>query len=279
VLVISVLVVEDDTRLRDLLDVVVRRCGLTCHSISFGDVALEAIRTEKYSVVLLDLMLPRMTGFDVLRSLLATHPHLLRRIIVITALSQAAIDREFDAQSLVWGIVRKPFDVGQLTQLIDACYRFHTTKWPDRAELSHWLADRANAAGAQAALIAVTAGEPNLQVAAAHGFRARLVKKNFPMPIAAGYPICVAARIGRAVWLASVAADNEYPLCAIWTERRSKAIATVPLRRHGVVAGAIGWSFPEPQTFDHKQRAFLLEAASDCAAMLPATSSGYLQIS
>ncbi|HLJ74185.1 MAG TPA: response regulator, partial [Thermoanaerobaculia bacterium] len=262
----SVLVVEDDARLRDLLDVVVRRCGLTCHSVTFGDIALDAIRTEKYSVVLLDLMPPRMTGFDVLRSLLATHPHLLRRIIVITALSQAAIDRQFDAQSLVWGIVRKPFDVGHLMQLIDACYRFHTTKWPDRAELSHWLADRTKAAGAQAALIAVTAGEPNLQIVAAHGFRARLVKKNFPLPIAAGYPICVAVRSGRPVWLASVAADMGYPLCSIWTESGSNAIATVPLRSHGVVAGAIGWSFPQPQPFDHKQRAFLLEAASDCAA-------------
>jgi CheY-like chemotaxis protein len=273
----SVLVVEDDSRLRDFLDVVVRRCGLTCHSVSSGDVALDAIRSEKYSVVLLDLMLPGLTGFEVLRSIRATHPHLLRRIIVLTAVSQSALDRQFDSQSLVWAIVRKPFDIADLSRTIDECVRFHTTKWPDRKELSHWLADRAVDGGAQAAVIAAIDG-PDLHAVAAHGFRARLVKKYFPLPLNAGYPICVAARTGHPVWLASVS-SGEYPLCSIWTRSGSKAVATLPLRHNDLIGGAIGWSFSAPQRFDHKQRAVLLEAATDCVAMLPATRSGYLQIS
>lgn len=274
----SVLVVEDDRRLRDLLDVVVRRCGLTCHSVGSGDAALHAIRTEKYAVVILDLLLPGMSGFDILLSLQATAPHLLRRIIVLTAVSQAAIDREFDSQSLIWTLIRKPFDVANLRKTIEECHLFHTAA-PDRAELSEWLAERTRVSGAKAALIARIENARELQVMAATGFRAKLVKKFFPMPLAAGYPICVAARHGRPVWLASVSADTEYPLGSIWTESGSKAIATLPLRRNDATFGVAGFSFSEPQRFDHPQRAQLLEAAIDCVAMLPATLSGYRQIS
>ncbi|HJT17608.1 MAG TPA: response regulator [Thermoanaerobaculia bacterium] len=275
----SVLVVEDDRRLRDFLDVVVRRCGLTCHSVGSGDAALDAIRTEKYAVVLLDLMLPGMTGFEVLRSVRATHPHLLRRIIVLTAVSQAALDRQFDSQSLIWSIIRKPFDVGDLERTIDECFRYHTTEWPSRSTLSTWLADREQHCGAQAVVVTAIDGGATLRVLAAHGFRSRLLKKHFPMLMSAPYPICVAARTGRAVWLASVSLQHEYPLCGVWTKSGSRAIATVPLQHNGLITGAMGWSFAAPQTFDDHQRAMLLEAASDCVAMIPAARNGYLQIS
>jgi len=275
----SVLVVEDDRQLREFLDLVVRRCGLTCHSVSSGDVALDAIRSEKYTVALLDLMLPRMTGFDVLRSLRATHPHLLRRIVVLTAVSQTTLDRQFDSQSLVWAVIRKPFDVAELTRTIDECVRFHTTEWPSRGELGAWLGWRANDCGAQAAIVAAIDDAGQLRVVAAHGFPERLVKKQFPMAVSAPYPICVAARTGRAVWLASISPQSEYPLCTLWTKSGTRALATVPLKHNGAVTGAIGWSFQSAQRFDHAQRATLLETAGDCVAMIPLTHSGYLQIS
>jgi len=274
----SVLVVEDDARLATFLEVLVRRCGLTCHRLDSGELALDAIRTEKYSVVLLDLMLPGMSGFEVVRSLRATHPHLLRRIIVLTAASQASIDRQLESQSMIWQVIRKPFDVGELSAAIDDCSRFHTTDWPTRQELSSWLADRAQSGGAAAVVVAAI-DRMELHAVAAHGFRSRLIRKSFPLPLAAGYPICVAARTGKPVWLASVSGGVEYPLCSIWTQSGSQAIAALPMRRHDAVVGAIGWSFAHVQEFNDKQRAHLLEAAAGCVAMIPATLRGYLQIS
>src|SRR5947209_17139516 len=106
-----VLVVEDDLPLRIFLDVLIRRSGIDADAMSSGDVALEAIQSEKYAAVILDLMLPGQSGFEILNSLRVTHPHLLRRIIVVTAVAQAALDQRFESQSLVWQVVRKPFEV------------------------------------------------------------------------------------------------------------------------------------------------------------------------
>ena len=275
----SVLIVEDDSRLRNFLKIVVRRCGLPCTSVDAGDVALQMMREQEFSAVILDLMLPGMTGFQVLESLRNTHPHLLRRIIILTAVSQAMLDRNFDTQSLVWSIIRKPFDVNELTRAIDDCTRFHTAQWPSRQEISKWLRQRVKSAGARAAVIAASDDALKLQVVVAHGFPSRLLKKTFPLALSGGYPLSVAARTGRAVWLASISGEVEYPLLSLWTAGHGKAIAAIPLRLRGVVSGAIGWSFPKAQRFDHKQRAHLLEAATECVAMLPATQSGYLQIS
>jgi CheY-like chemotaxis protein len=274
-----VLVVEDDRHLREFLDLVVRRCGLTCHSVGSGDEALQAICTGQYATVILDLMLPGMTGFEVLRSLRATHPHLLRRIIVLTAVSQTALDRQFDSQSLIWSIIRKPFDVADLMRTIDECARFHMTEWPSRNKLSAWLGDREKECGAQAVVVTAIDDNASLRVLAAHGFRGRLLKKHFPMPMSASYPICTTARTGRAVWLASVSSQSEYPLCGLWTKSGTRGLATVPLQHNRLTTGAMGWSFAAPQKFDHRQRAMLLDAATDCVAMIPATRSGYLQIS
>ena len=83
-----VLVVEDDLPLRMFLDVLIRRSGIEVDTMSSGEDSLDAIKSETYAAVILDLMLPGRTGFDVLHSLRATDPHLLRRIIVLTAVSQ-----------------------------------------------------------------------------------------------------------------------------------------------------------------------------------------------
>ena len=51
-------VVEDDLPLRILLDGLIRRSGIEVDAMSSGEDALDAIRSEKYAAVILDLMLP-----------------------------------------------------------------------------------------------------------------------------------------------------------------------------------------------------------------------------
>jgi CheY-like chemotaxis protein len=274
----SVLVVEDDNRLRDFLAIVVRRCGLTCHSVSGGEAGLSAILSEKYSAVILDLMLPGMSGFEILQTLRATHPHVLRRIIVLTAVSQATLDQHFDSQSLIWALIRKPFDVMEVTATIQDCARFHSRVWPDQKEVSAWIAQRAVEGGAKAGIVAIL-DEGYLRIHASQGFAQDLLEKYFPLPVSGAYPLCVAVRNGRPVWLASLGGNVDYPLLSAWTASDTKSIAATPLMRRGKAVGAIGWSFLEPQRFDDRQRAHFLTAASDCLDMVPITRGAYLQIS
>src|SRR5207245_4398255 len=121
-----VLVVEDDLPLRMFLDVLIRRSGIEVDTMSSGEDSLDAIKSETYAAVILDLMLPGRTGFDVLHSLRATDPHLLRRIIVLTAVSQSALDQRFEFQSLIWQLIRKPFEVSELVTTIEECVQFHS---------------------------------------------------------------------------------------------------------------------------------------------------------
>ncbi|HEY6844163.1 MAG TPA: response regulator, partial [Thermoanaerobaculia bacterium] len=64
-----VLVVDDDAEIRELLASVLRRRGLTADVAADGAEALDLLRQNIYSVVLLDLLMPNIDGFAVLGEL------------------------------------------------------------------------------------------------------------------------------------------------------------------------------------------------------------------
>ena len=118
-----VLVVEDDVSTQGLLLAVVRRLGLEAKAAGDGHVALDMIAAERPSAIILDLLMPVVDGFEVLRRLKRTAPELLNKTIVITA---AAIrnDGEHPDLDLAWKFLRKPLDIEQLgAYLLDCVHR------------------------------------------------------------------------------------------------------------------------------------------------------------
>lgn len=77
----SVLIVDDDQKLRDILSGIIRRNGMSTWTASNGAEALDRVRQHRPNVVLLDLKLPVMNGGDVLRELKAAGE--LERLAVI----------------------------------------------------------------------------------------------------------------------------------------------------------------------------------------------------
>lgn len=65
----SVLVVEDDRFLRRACETSLRQQGYAVRSAADGEEGLRLARTEPPDVVLLDLLMPKMTGLEVLRAL------------------------------------------------------------------------------------------------------------------------------------------------------------------------------------------------------------------
>lgn len=65
----SVLVVEDDRFLRRACETSLRQQGYTVRSAADGEEGLRLARAEPPDVVLLDLLMPKMTGLEVLRAL------------------------------------------------------------------------------------------------------------------------------------------------------------------------------------------------------------------
>ena len=122
-----VLVVDDDAALRSLLLLICRRAGFEVDQAADGALALQAITNTEYLVVILDLQMPNMNGFDVIHELRARR----RRpsIIVLTALPPSALIG-IDAH-IVQAIARKPFDVDLLTSMLVELAAVARREWSD----------------------------------------------------------------------------------------------------------------------------------------------------
>ncbi|HET7435512.1 MAG TPA: response regulator [Thermoanaerobaculia bacterium] len=115
----TALVVDDDPGVQGLFFTLLGREGFSVFSARDGRMAFESIKRGSYSVILLDLMMPDVNGFELLERLHRESPSLLRRVIVVTGASQTLVD-SIDA-SRVWKIVRKPFDINDLVRESKAC--------------------------------------------------------------------------------------------------------------------------------------------------------------
>lgn len=116
----ALLVVEDDVPTRTLLEAVAQRNHFRAVACGDGCTALSRLAADDFAVILLDIRLPELDGFEVLERLAVTAPHLLRRVIVVTAIAQARL-RACAEIARVWRVVRKPFELRTLEEHILAC--------------------------------------------------------------------------------------------------------------------------------------------------------------
>ena len=114
-----VLAVEDDVPIRRLLVSALTRAGLTVASARDGTEAIEAMQKETYTVLLLDLMMPRMSGWDVIEWLKAHPTSRPRSVIVLSAGKPDLLDSLEPA--IVNAVVLKPFDLHELTAYVRSC--------------------------------------------------------------------------------------------------------------------------------------------------------------
>ena len=115
----SVLVVDDDQALRGLFTTLLSKNGFEVDTAADGRVAFDQIHRHNYSVILLDLMMPAVSGFELLARLERDSPALLEKVIVMTGASQRAV-QDLDT-SRVWGLIRKPFDIDDLVSSTVDC--------------------------------------------------------------------------------------------------------------------------------------------------------------
>ncbi|HLY28103.1 MAG TPA: response regulator [Aggregatilineales bacterium] len=81
----SVLVVDDEKDIRELLRIAFLTNGYEVFTATNGVEALESIRQEQPSAVLLDLMMPHMSGYEVVESLRDEGLLDLLPIVILTA--------------------------------------------------------------------------------------------------------------------------------------------------------------------------------------------------
>lgn len=130
----NILVVEDDDSIRLLLiETLKETAGVSVDAARDGVDALHHVTTQRYAVVILDVMMPYMTGIDFLDSLeaMVSDPSIkgvpeLPAVIVITGASPEQIPSnalEDRFPSMVRHVLRKPIDVNELTRCVETALR------------------------------------------------------------------------------------------------------------------------------------------------------------
>ncbi|PYQ53529.1 MAG: hypothetical protein DMF59_01560 [Acidobacteria bacterium] len=113
------LIVDDDEPIRVMLSAIVRQQGFGVDTARDGKEAIDKLKHGPYAVILLDLMMPRVNGYDVLKYIREKSPELLRRTIVATAVPE----RELQTKLIdpVFAVHSKPFDLPALLADIQRC--------------------------------------------------------------------------------------------------------------------------------------------------------------
>ncbi len=113
------LVVDDDDPIRTMLAKVVERQNLRVDTARDGVEAIERLDRQAYDLVVLDLMMPRLDGYGVLKHMRANHPEMLNCTIIASAVPESEILKRFDLP--VFRIHAKPFDMAKLIADIHEC--------------------------------------------------------------------------------------------------------------------------------------------------------------
>jgi CheY-like chemotaxis protein len=125
-----VLVADDDPGIRLLLVTLLRRRGLRLLEACDGSEALAAMRAGSADLVVLDLMMPEVSGWDVLRERAADPLLQAIPIIVITAAGGCAVTAGLAGRD-VYAVIEKPFDLDRLLTAVTTC--LEQPDIPDRA--------------------------------------------------------------------------------------------------------------------------------------------------
>jgi two-component system cell cycle response regulator DivK len=118
-----ILLVEDDAQNSYLIRFILERSGYTVVSVGDGVRAVEAAASESPDLVLMDMLLPRMNGYDATRAIKADPDTAEITVIALTAYSMKG-DRERILEAGCEGYISKPIDpetfVSQMEEFLPA---------------------------------------------------------------------------------------------------------------------------------------------------------------
>ena len=114
----SVLIVDDDAALREVLSCLLAEDGWRVATAADGEAALAAVEQHKPSAVVLDLMMPRVDGFEVLQTLRRRPSTQDLPVIVVTAKDLTDEDRERLARNAQRVIVKQAVPLEELREEI-----------------------------------------------------------------------------------------------------------------------------------------------------------------
>jgi DNA-binding response OmpR family regulator len=112
----QVLYVEDDKLMAKNVELILQKEGHFCHTTDLGERAVELAKRNTYDIIILDIMLPDIDGYEVLERLRAAG------IVIPHLIQSGLIDRDNDPNGLGLGsedFLIKPFDKHELIESME----------------------------------------------------------------------------------------------------------------------------------------------------------------
>ncbi len=126
-----ILVADDDNEIRDLLVFDIQSSGYIVDSAQNGEIALKKALENNYDLILLDVMMPKMNGYDVCRNIRMVKPD--TPILMLTAKGSIQDKTEgFDVGADDYLV--KPFEIQEVLLRIRALLRRNSVPDKDFAE-------------------------------------------------------------------------------------------------------------------------------------------------
>jgi DNA-binding response OmpR family regulator len=116
----KVVVADDDRMLRRAAETTLRRCGYVVSTASDGEEALRLIRAELPHVVVLDLIMPKVQGFDVLHALRQDVVTSTIPVIVLSSLAQERDRQEALDLGAFACLDKSTLSMGELVEQVEA---------------------------------------------------------------------------------------------------------------------------------------------------------------
>lgn len=110
----SALIVDDEPTVREILRVILKRDGWSVETADDGDEAVRALEKTEFSVILLDLLMPRMNGMAVIDFI--KQRNIATPVVVISSVAESA---SLDPH-IVRVAMQKPFEIRDLREVLRA---------------------------------------------------------------------------------------------------------------------------------------------------------------
>ncbi|MFD2442517.1 response regulator transcription factor [Bacillus sp. CGMCC 1.16607] len=115
----TILIIEDEESIIDILAYALRKEGFSVHSATTGKAALNRFQGTEIDLVILDLMLPDTTGFELCKKIMATSNV---PILMLTARDDI-VDKVLGLELGADDYMTKPFDIRELVARVKALLR------------------------------------------------------------------------------------------------------------------------------------------------------------
>ena len=116
---VDILIAEDEPSILEALAFVLRRAGWTVQTVTDGEAVMSAVRRESPRVLVLDIMLPRRSGFEVLKQIRSSEATAALPVLVLTAKGQQQ-DRKIAEEFGADFFVTKPYSNADVVNAVRA---------------------------------------------------------------------------------------------------------------------------------------------------------------